>query len=108
MVKINLSGQGKQKLEAASAFLNFPDKYISSVFSISHFLRGPQNSKSLKYWVNDKTGLIIQYQDIAKNLKKGKFAKKFKNWSDIYEHVQYIWKNTLFSIMVLCLYGAMV
>ena len=99
MVKINLSGQGKQKLEAASAFLNFPDKYISSVFSISHFLRGPQNSKSLKYWVNDKTGLIIQYQDIA---------KKFKNWSDIYEHVQYIWKNTLFSIMVLCLYGAMV
>ena len=30
---------------------------------------------------------ILQYQSIARNLKKGQFAQNLKNGSDIYEHV---------------------
>ena len=32
--------------------------------------------------------VILQYQDIAGNLKKGQFAQNLKNGSDIYEHVE--------------------
>ena len=62
------------------------------MFSIYHFLTGPQNSKTLKYWTNDESGFdwpILQYQDIAKNLTKGQFAQNLKNGSDIYEHVHF-------------------
>ena len=31
---------------------------MSIIFSIHHFLTGPQNSKSLKYWANDKPGFM--------------------------------------------------
>ena len=52
---------------------------------------GPQNSKSLKYWANDEPGfmirLVLDYQDIAKNLTKSQFAQNLQNGSNIYEHV---------------------
>ena len=55
---------------------------MSTVFSIWHFLTGPQNSKTLKYWANDKPGFITG-QDIAKNFTKGQFAHSLKIGCDI-------------------------
>ena len=36
---------------------------------------------------------VLQYQDNAKNLRKGQFAQHLKNGSDIYEHVLLILSN---------------
>ena len=53
---------------------------------------GPQNSKNLKYWVNDEpsimTDLFYSTKIIAKYLTKGQFAQNVRNGSDIYKHVQ--------------------
>ena len=37
---------------------SFSDQCMSIVFSSYDFLMGPQNSKSLKYWANDKPGFM--------------------------------------------------
>ena len=66
------------------------------MFFIWHFLTGPQNPKTFKYWTNDELGFhwpILQYQDIAKSLTKGQFAQNLKNGSDIYAHVHFRKKN---------------
>ena len=34
------------------------------------------------------SGLFYLCQDIAKNFKKGQFARKLKNGPDIYEHIR--------------------
>ena len=56
--------------------------YMSRVFSLQHFLMLPQNSKSLKYWPNDKlrfmTGLfysvkVLLYYAIFMNMLPGPF-----------------------------------
>ena len=43
---------------------------MSLVFSFKRFLKGPQNSKSLKYWANDKpefmTGLFYSKKIMLK------------------------------------------
>ena len=58
---------------------------MSTVFSFFHFLMGPQNSESLKYWANDEPGFMTGM--IAKNVIKGQFAQSLKNGSDISGHV---------------------
>ena len=65
----NIKEQGKQKLEAVSAFLNIFRllifqhnisliNYMSIVFSFQHFLTGRQYSIRLKYWANDEPGFM--------------------------------------------------
>ena len=47
--------------------------------------------------------LVLQYQDIAKNLTKGQFAQNLKSGSDIYEHVQFILIHfsSLFNLIII-------
>ena len=40
------------------------------VFSFKHFLIGPQNSKSLKYWANDEPGFMTGLFNSTKILLK--------------------------------------
>ena len=40
------------------------------VFSFKHFLIGPQNSKSLKYWTNDEPGFMTGLFNSTKILLK--------------------------------------
>ena len=53
MLKISLSEQGKQTFEAALAFLS-----ILRLLFFKHFLMGPWNCSSLKYWANDEPGFM--------------------------------------------------
>ena len=57
-------------------------------------MTGPQNSKSVKYWANDEPGfmigLVLDYQDTAKNLTKSQFAENLQNGSNIYELVLFL------------------
>ena len=74
---------------------------MSIVFSVYHFLMGPQNSKSLKYWANGepgfKTGLF------HKKLYKGSVCTKPQNGSDIYERALYLKRMNRWIELVFCM-----
>ena len=77
------------------------------MLSSKHLLTGPQNFKSLKYWVNNEpgfmAGLFYSTKIFAKNLTKGHFAQNLKDGPDIYKHVKFVLliRKCLFMIIIL-------
>ena len=67
------------------------------VFSIWHFLTGPQNSKSSKNWANDKprfmTGLFYNAKLFLKTAKKGVSLHKTWKIDLIFTNMSYVYTN---------------